>query len=190
MKILLIDNHDSFTYNLVDYLEQGGAVVTVYRNDDSELSDAHRSDYDGIVLSPGPGRPEQAGQLMSFIEKHVTHVPILGICLGHQALGLSLGATLSYAPEPRHGKTSTIDFTTDHPIWKSIQSPSTVMRYHSLILTKYDRLHITPLAIAQDDQTLMAFESSSHSCIGLQFHPESIGSKDGITMIKNWLEWI
>lgn len=188
MRILLIDNFDSFTYNLVDYLEQNGADVEVIRNNDQRCITFKINDYDGLVLSPGPNRPEDAGYLMDAIAYSYGRIPILGVCLGHQAIGQYLGARLIHAPQPMHGKTSFLELSTKHYIWDSISTPIEIMRYHSLVLDLESLppdIHI--LAVTEDDGSLMAYTLPEKDVVCLQFHPESIGTIDGILMLKNWL---
>ncbi len=181
--ILLIDNYDSFTYNLVHYLRLAGAEVTVVRN--SNIPTISFADHDGIVISPGPGRPENAGQLMNFINAIPLHMPVLGICLGMQAIGLSLSIPLVHAPLPMHGKTSLINHN-QKGIFTDIKSPTQVMRYHSLILENKLRDDMEAIAYS-DDGILMAIKHKDRPWVGVQFHPESIGTDYGQQMISNWV---
>lgn len=185
MHILLIDNYDSFTYNLYDYLLQTGLQCTVLRNDAFQLSDLENMDFQGIVLSPGPKRPTDAGQMMAVIEAYHRQKPMLGICLGHQALGEFFGAKLIRAQVPMHGKTTPIEHR-GHWIFKGIPNPLTVMRYHSLLL---ESLEHTPLeCLAKSPQgEIMALAHQSLPLTGLQFHPESILTESGHQLIHNWV---
>lgn len=188
MKILLLDNYDSFTYNLYDYLLQAGAQCQVLRNDALSLAEFEQLDFDALVLSPGPERPAQAGLMMPLLARLFDKKPILGICLGHQGLGELFGARLVPARRPMHGKTSWITHD-GHPIFKGIPSPMEVMRYHSLLL---ESLEGTPLqSIAQTDEgEIMALAHISLPLLGIQFHPESILTKAGLQMLKNWVKGV
>jgi anthranilate synthase/aminodeoxychorismate synthase-like glutamine amidotransferase len=183
MKVALIDNYDSFTYNLYDYLCRLGTVCDVYRNDKIELNIL--SDYDAIVLSPGPKRPSDAGLLMEIIENYYHLKPILGICLGHQALGEHFGAKLLKADIPLHGKTSLINHFA-LGIFENIDNPMQVMRYHSLILKDLPDCLI-PIAVT-DKNEIMAFRHISLPIMGVQFHPESILTTDGLKLLENWIK--
>lgn len=186
MNILLLDNYDSFTYNLYDYLLQTGVSCTVLRNDAFALMDLEGLDFQAIVLSPGPKRPKDAGRMMQVIEHFYTRLPILGICLGHQALGEFFGAKLIHAGEPVHGKTSKIEHN-GTGIFRNIPSPFQVMRYHSLVL---ESLAGTPLEITAHTPAgeIMALRHSTLPLTGVQFHPESILTEHGLQLIKNWIE--
>ncbi|MEO6036779.1 MAG: aminodeoxychorismate/anthranilate synthase component II [Saprospiraceae bacterium] len=186
MKILLLDNYDSFTYNLYDYLLQAGAQCQVLRNDALSLSEFGQLDFDALVLSPGPERPAQAGLMMPLLEQWFDKKPILGICLGHQALGELFGARLSAARQPMHGKTSSITHQ-GHPLFAGIPSPVEVMRYHSLLL---ESLEGTPLqSIAQTEEgEIMALAHPALPLLGVQFHPESILTEWGLQLLKNWVD--
>jgi len=185
MKILLLDNYDSFTYNLYDYLLQTGVECQVVRNDTLPVSEFEYLDFQAIVLSPGPKRPSDAGGMMGLIGQWHTRVPILGICLGHQALGEFFGARLIKSRVPVHGKTSFIRHD-DHPMFTGIPQRFEVMRYHSLLL---ESLGGTPLEMsaATDDGEIMAFRHRSLPLWGVQFHPESILTEFGLIFLKNWV---
>ena len=182
---MVIDNYDSFTYILVDYLRQLGADCRVFRNDAISLRDAVAFPCHGIVLSPGPKAPEDAGILMDLIAARHATTPLLGICLGHQAIGEYFGALLRRADEPRHGKTSTIEVT-DHPLWIGLPRRFNVMRYHSLLLDNLTNTDLLPLAYS-DAGELMALAHHTYPCWGVQFHPESILTEHGLAMLRNWL---
>ncbi|MEI6312666.1 MAG: aminodeoxychorismate/anthranilate synthase component II [Bacteroidota bacterium] len=187
MHILLIDNFDSFTYNLVDYLNQLGMKTNVVRNNTS-LDVIDTLKFDAIVLSPGPGKPINAGITMQVIEKYYQSVPILGICLGHQALGEFFGWKLVKAKTPMHGKTSVVNFT-EHPIFNQIVQPFQVMRYHSLLVEPTDSIsHITSIANSIDHEC-MVLAHQSLPIIGFQFHPESILTKKGLQLLQNWIQY-
>lgn len=185
-QILLLDNYDSFTYNLLDYLETAGAACTVLRNDDPELF-AAAANADAIVLSPGPGTPETAGRLMECIARFIGTKPILGICLGHQALGLHLGATLCRAVEPMHGKTSEVVHD-GRGLFKGLPNPVRVCRYHSLLLA--DAGTDLEISARSSDQAIMGLRNSRLLCEGVQFHPEAILTDYGREMIENWLSGV
>jgi para-aminobenzoate synthetase component II len=189
-RILLIDNYDSFTYNLYDYVAQCGAACTVVRNDTTEVATVFEGSWDGVLLSPGPKTPQEAGKLMLFLEFFIKkQIPILGVCLGHEAIGQYFGASLVLAPQPRHGKTSPIKHS-ENGIFKQIKTPTDVMRYHSLVLESLENTPLIATAHSTDDGCIMALEHSDLPIWGLQFHPESILTKDGLLMIANWLELV
>lgn len=185
-RILLFDNYDSFTYNLRDYLLQTGVDCLVVRNDSLPLEDFETLGFEAIVLSPGPKRPANAGLLMPLIERWHQRVPMLGVCLGHQALGEFFGANLVRAALPMHGKTSEINLLTEHPLFVGIPRRFSVMRYHSLTLQS---LHDTPMDVLATTNSgeIMAFAHRSLPLWGVQFHPESVLTEHGLTMVKNWV---
>lgn len=187
LKILLLDNFDSFTYNLADYLQQLGAEVVVLRNNVT-LDLITTQIYDGIVLSPGPGVPQAAGCLMDIIIHYERKIPILGVCLGHQALGLHFGAKLCKANKPMHGKISTIAVNTTDVLFKDLSAQLNVVRYHSLILKEL------PETLAISAQTanseIMAFSHKLLPISGIQFHPEAILTEYGLEMLANWLRQV
>lgn len=186
MKILLLDNYDSFTYNLYDYLLQAGAQCQVLRNDACSLEEFERLDFDALVLSPGPERPAGAGLMLPLIAQFFDKKPILGICLGHQALGEFFGANLVKAQLPMHGKTSQITHS-GHPLFVDLPTQFAVMRYHSLLL---ESLEGTPLhSIAQTAEgEIMALAHETLPLLGVQFHPESILTEWGLELLKNWVK--
>lgn len=188
MTILLLDNYDSFTYNLYDYLLQTGANVVVLRHDASALQTLNPADFDGVVLSPGPGRPEYAGQMPALIAAWHQHLPMLGICLGHQALAAHFGALVGQAPVPMHGKTSVVSHN-GHPFFEGIPEHFSAMRYHSLVVGSVVGTPLNALAYAEDG-TLMALAHRDWALIGVQFHPESILTEHGHRMIANWVKGV
>jgi len=179
----LIDNYDSFTYILQHYLLQTGHDCTVYRNDEITLQQLTALAPERIVISPGPETPLQAGITMSVIDHFHQHTPILGVCLGHQALGMYFGAKLVHV-HPMHGKTSKVVHT-QHPLFQGIPSPFTVMRYHSLAVNEFDNTALENIA-STDDGIIMALTHKHYPCLGVQFHPESIGTEYGLQLLKNW----
>lgn len=181
--ILLIDNYDSFTYNLVDYFQQIGVAVKVVRNDEP-VESITSGDYAGIVLSPGPEKPENAGNLMRAVDHFLGHLPMLGICLGHQAIGLKAGAQLVKAHRPMHGKISNIS-QDEGILFKSLPQKIDVVRYHSLILQDLpDEFKVTAKTSLGE---IMAFDNQSLRAHGLQFHPEAILTEYGLEMLRNWV---
>ena len=181
--LLLLDNFDSFTYNLRDYFQQLGQEVLVLRNDVS-LAEIQQHQFEGIILSPGPGKPEDAGVLMEVIEHYHDKLPILGICLGHQALGEFYGAKLEKAAKPMHGKISEISCEKDS-LFKDLPCIMPVTRYHSLLLTNLPETLI-PLAQTKEGE-LMAFRHVEHPVFAVQFHPEALLTTYGLDILRNWI---
>lgn len=180
--LLLLDNFDSFTYNLVDYFQRLNVRVKVVRNNiDPDTID--KTEISGLVISPGPGTPEKAGHLLKYLEVFTGQIPILGICLGHQAIGEYFGAELVKAKRPMHGKTSIINIKQD-PLFYHLPSSWKVVRYHSLILTN---LPETLLPIAESDGEIMAIRHSNKAIYGIQFHPEAALSENGLELLRNWV---
>ena len=180
---VLIDNYDSFTYILHHYLLMTGNECAVYKNDEITIDELIELNPDRIIISPGPETPVQAGITMSVIEQFHAKIPILGVCLGHQALGMYFGARLVHTA-PMHGKTSEVSHN-GHALFANIPAPFTAMRYHSLAI---DRLESTELlAVAHtSDGTVMALAHPRFPCVGVQFHPESVGTEHGLKLIRNW----
>ncbi|MDX5418726.1 MAG: aminodeoxychorismate/anthranilate synthase component II [Hymenobacteraceae bacterium] len=181
--LLLLDNFDSFTYNLVDYFGQLGVEVHVVRND-VPLEELQKLPISGIVLSPGPGEPGKAGVMMEVIRHYHEQVPMLGICLGHQALGEFFGATLTKGIKPMHGKISEITCE-DDPIFAGLPQKMPVVRYHSLVLKQIPD-GIIPLAYTAEGE-LMAFRHQALPLYALQFHPEAALTTYGLDMLRNWV---
>ena len=184
-KILVVDNYDSFVYNLVQYLQQLGAECTVVRNDAVGAEEAAK--YDGVLISPGPGTPEKAGVSVEMIKYCAEHsIPLFGVCLGHQAIGVAFGATVSRAPELLHGKTSLV-YHKQEGVFTDLPSPFTATRYHSLCVEKDsvpNTLHITG---STDSGLVMSMEHTTLPIQGVQFHPESVLTDHGHQMLANWL---
>ena len=187
MKILLIDNYDSFTYNLVHYMGEMGAEVVVRRNDSLSVDEAIRINALGIVLSPGPCDPDRAGICLDLIKAAAGKVPLLGVCLGHQAIGQAFGGKVVRAPHPMHGKTSQVTHD-GRDLFAGIPSPFTATRYHSLVVERASfpaALEIS--AESADDHLVMALRHRQHPIFGVQFHPESIASEHGHKLLGNFL---
>ncbi|EUJ29516.1 anthranilate synthase component II [Listeria cornellensis] len=185
--ILLVDNYDSFTYNLEQYLAEFADEVVVCRNDATDLMELAAS-ATGIVLSPGPGKPSEAGLLEEVVRRFAHKLPMLGICLGHQAIGEVFGGTVSQAGVIRHGKVSMMRQTVGGAIFAGLDEELEIMRYHSLIVEKDgfpDALEV--LARSLDDDEIMAMQLRDFPVYGLQFHPESIGTLDGKRMMANFV---
>ncbi|MGH1337404.1 MAG: anthranilate synthase component II [Aureispira sp.] len=187
MKLLVIDNYDSFTYNLVQYLrELAPTSIEVVRNDQIALEAI--TAYDAIVLSPGPGLPEQAGLLLDIIKTYAGRKPILGICLGHQAIGQVFGASLQNLTKVYHGLATPIELLTTTGIFEGQTSPLTVGRYHSWVV-KEQTLPNCLEVLAKDEQgQIMAFQHQKHPTVGLQFHPESVLTPTGKALLNNFLQ--
>jgi anthranilate synthase/aminodeoxychorismate synthase-like glutamine amidotransferase len=186
--VLVIDNYDSFTYNLVQYLGELGAEVRVMRNDMVSLDVIVKARPDRIVISPGPGRPEQAGVTMSVIRQLGQTTPILGVCLGHQAIGAVFGGAVVRAGVPMHGKTSTIEHD-GRGVFSGIAGPFVASRYHSLVVAEEGLpadLEVT--ARTREDANIMGLRHRSWPVHGVQFHPESILTGEGRRILQNFLE--
>jgi anthranilate synthase component II len=188
--ILFIDNFDSFTYNLVDYVGKiSNDSIEVYRNNAITLEEISLKKPKYIIISPGPKTPSEAGISKAVIETFGKTIPIFGVCLGHQAIGDVFGGKTVGAKRLMHGKTSKISHA-DHPLFKDVPSPFTATRYHSLVIEKEsfpDCLDV--IARSDDDNEIMAIQHKSYPIWGVQFHPESICSPDGLQMIRNFLSF-
>jgi anthranilate synthase component II len=185
--ILLIDNYDSFTYNLYQYLGELGEEIKVVRNNKISLDEISAMNPEAIVLSPGPGRPENAGICINLIQEFGSRIPILGICLGHQAIGQAFGAKIEKASKIMHGKTSKLRHTGSH-LFQYMEQPIDIMRYHSLVIqTGTLPAQFKVLARSMDDQEIMAIKHEDYPLFGLQFHPESVGTINGKRMLANFL---
>lgn len=185
--ILLIDNYDSFAYNLYQYLGELGEEIVVKRNNEVTVADIEKLNPEAIVISPGPGRPEGAGACVEVIQTLYQQFPILGICLGHQAIGYSFGANVTKAERIMHGKVSKIRHS-EKGLFQSLPQEMEVMRYHSLVIQK-DTLpsDFNVLATSTDDEEIMAIKHREYPLYGMQFHPESIGTVDGKQLLKQFL---
>ena len=186
--ILLIDNYDSFSYNLYQLVGEMCSDIKVIRNDEMTVSEIEKLAPDRIILSPGPGRPEDAGIIVEAAATVCRNIPTLGVCLGHQAICQAYGAEITYAKRLMHGKQSVIRCMGDCPIFRGIDENVPVARYHSLAAessTLPDCLEVTAVA---DDQEIMAVMHKSFPIYGVQFHPESIMTPDGKKMLKNFID--
>lgn len=184
--ILLIDNYDSFTYNLFQYLCQIGANIKVVRNDAVELAELNTWDIDAFVISPGPGVPETAGISVSVIRQYSGKLPILGVCLGHQAIGYAFGGKVVSAKRLMHGKTSIV--TADGKgIFEGIHKPFQAMRYHSLAVSKDGLPDCLEITAESEDGEIMGLRHRSHPTEGIQFHPESIMTPVGKRLLRNFI---
>ena len=184
--ILMIDNYDSFTYNLVQYLEGLGAAVAVHRNDHLSVDEIEGLAPSGIVISPGPGRPENAGITLAVIKHFSGRRPILGVCLGHQAIAMAFGGRVVSAQRLMHGKTSTI--TADgQGLFKGLQRPFQAMRYHSLAVSKNDLPDCLTATAHSEGGEIMGIRHRQHLTEGIQFHPESIMTPVGKRLLRNFL---
>jgi para-aminobenzoate synthetase component 2 len=184
-RILVIDNYDSFVFNLVQYLQQLGAECTVVRNDEVEASEAAK--YDGVLISPGPGTPDKAGvsiEMINFCAEKA--IPLFGVCLGHQAIGEAFGATVSRAPELLHGKTSQV-IHNGTGVLAHLPSPFTATRYHSLAVERDTVPEVLEITGSTESGVVMSMRHKSLPIEGVQFHPESVLTEHGHQMLANWL---
>jgi para-aminobenzoate synthetase component 2 len=189
MRILVVDNYDSFVFNLVQYLGQLGVDADVRRNDDARLSDetAAVRQFDGVLLSPGPGTPERAGASIGMVLACAAEkIPLLGVCLGHQAIGVAFGATVDRAPELLHGKTSSVHHT-NVGVLQGLPDPFTATRYHSLTIVPESLPSVLEVTAYTDSGVIMAVRHAELPIHGVQFHPESILTEGGHRMLANWL---
>ncbi len=187
--ILMIDNYDSFTYNIVQYCRELGADLKIIRNDEMSVEDIEKLNPEKIIVSPGPSSPNEAGITLEVIEYFQDKLPILGICLGHQSIAQVFGGDVVRAKNMMHGKTSKMNITTECEIFKSLPLNFTATRYHSLIVDKETLPDvIETLAYSDDDNEIMALKIKGKDIYGIQFHPESIMSEYGHKIIGNFLE--
>jgi para-aminobenzoate synthetase component 2 len=184
-RILVIDNYDSFVFNLVQYLQQLGAECTVVRNDEVEASEAGK--YDGVLISPGPGTPDKAGVSIAMIKYCAEKsIPLFGVCLGHQAIGEAFGATVSRAPELLHGKTSQV-IHNGGGVLSNLPSPFTATRYHSLAVERETVPAVLEITGSTESGVVMSMRHTTLPIEGVQFHPESVLTEHGHQMLANWL---
>lgn len=188
--ILLLDNYDSFSYNLFQLVGEIEPDIKVIRNDEMTIEEIKSLSPDRIILSPGPGRPENAGVIMEVVKTIGKDIPILGVCLGHQAICATFGATITYAKELMHGKQSNVKFDTSCPLFTGCPEAAPVARYHSLAAdanTIPESLKVTALT---DDGEIMAVQHKEYPLYGVQFHPESIMTPTGKQMLRNFIKEI
>jgi anthranilate synthase component 2 len=185
MKIVIIDNYDSFTYNLAHLVKELGTEVTVLRNDQFELSQLE--EYNKIILSPGPGIPSEAGLLLDVIRTYAGRKPILGVCLGHQAIGEVFGGKLENLSDVFHGVATPCHIVADDPIFSGIDRDITIGRYHSWVVSKEDFPDCLEITAVSDEGQIMALRHRELNVRGIQFHPESVLTPEGKKMIQNFL---
>lgn len=188
--ILLIDNYDSFSYNVYQLIGSVEPDIKVVRNDEVSLEDIEKMNPDAIILSPGPGKPSEAGICMDAVKHFAGKKPILGICLGHQAICEAFGATVSYAKELMHGKQKEIEKVGESALFKNMEQRFTAARYHSLAAIEETMPEILKVTARCEDGEIMAVEHRDYKIYGLQFHPESVMTPDGKTIIENFMEVI
>ena len=186
--VLLIDNYDSFSYNLYQLIGEIEPNIKVIRNDEMTVEEIEKLNPSRIILSPGPGRPENAGVIIEVIEKLKGKFPILGVCLGHQAISMAFGATVTYAPKLMHGKQSEVKVDTEDKLFKGISERTMVARYHSLIADKNTIPDCLKVTAVTDDGEVMAVTHKDYPIYGVQFHPESIMTPEGINMLRNFIK--
>ena len=185
-KILVIDNYDSFVFNIVQYLQQLGAEVVVKRND--EVNANSINEFDGVLLSPGPGTPEDAGACIEIVNAAIEkQKPLLGVCLGHQAIGAALGGKVSRAPELLHGKTSQVQHKNEG-VFKDLKSPFRATRYHSLAIENPNFPNDLTITATTESGVIMGVKHKTAPIEGVQFHPESVLTEGGHQLLANWLE--
>ena len=187
VSVLLVDNYDSFTYNLYQYLGELGAEVRVVRNDELSVEAAVDSGAQRIVISPGPGTPDQAGITLELIRRAAGRIPVLGVCLGHQALGQAMGGRVGRAPRLMHGKTSQIHHD-GRSLFAGLPDPFTATRYHSLIVERDSVPECLEMSAWTDDGIVMGLRHREYPLEGVQFHPESILTTVGKDLLRNFLE--
>lgn len=189
--VLIIDNYDSFTFNLVRYFEELNATVKVVKNDELSVSELKDLDFTHLVISPGPCSPNESGVCLDAIQAFAGKVPLLGVCLGHQAIGQVFGAKVIRAKNIKHGKTSQIHIVSEHGIFEGVASTFTATRYHSLLLEREslpELLLITAVCRENDDIEIMGIQHRTLPIYGVQFHPESLLTQEGHKILSNFLK--
>lgn len=185
--IVLIDNYDSFTYNLVQYLGDLGVETRVHRNDKTDIESVLKENPKGLMISPGPSDPDHAGICLNLVKTAAEKdIPLFGVCLGHQTIGQAFGGKVIQSP-PMHGKTSKITHT-NTGVFKSLPSPLTVTRYHSLIVERETLPECLEITAETEDGIIMGLRHKNHPIEGVQFHPESIATNNGHALLKNFVE--
>jgi len=185
--VFVLDNYDSFTYNLVQYMGELGAEITVHRNDELTVEQVEALAPEHILLSPGPCTPQEAGISIDLVRHFAGKVPVLGVCLGHQAIGAAFGGEVIRAPQLMHGKTSAVEHD-GKTIFSGIATPMTCTRYHSLIVSEKGLPKDLEISARTADGTIMGLRHKKYAVEGVQFHPESVLTEDGKRLIKNFLE--
>jgi len=185
--VLLIDNYDSFTFNLYQYIGNTTEDIDVIRNDKIDINMINKEKYSHIVISPGPGRPENAGSCIEIIKKFYNKIPILGVCLGCQAVGYAFGGEIIHAKELYHGKTDTIYKNRESRIFTGIKNSFIAARYHSLVINHKKVPENLIITSKSNDGEIMSVEHKTYPVFGVQFHPESIATPDGLKIIENFL---
>jgi para-aminobenzoate synthetase component 2 len=185
-RVLVVDNYDSFTYNIVQYVRALGAECEVRLNDQTTVAEVAQSAPDGVLLSPGPGTPDDAGITLALIRELAGRIPLLGVCLGHQAIGQSFGGKVVRAGRLMHGKTSLIEHDS-RGVFRGLPSPFTATRYHSLILDAECMPACLAVSARTSEQEIMGIRHTELPVEGIQFHPESILTQHGLELVENWL---
>ena len=189
MQVAIIDNYDSFTFNLVHYILHTGAKVEVFRNDKISVEELKELNPQAIVISPGPGRPEDAGVSLDIVKHLSGIIPILGVCLGHQTIAQSFGGTIIHAKKIMHGKTSMVQADGEH-IFSGMKNPFSVMRYHSLAVREQDLPECLVVTARTEDGEIMGIRHKFHPTQGVQFHPESFMTTVGKRLIRNFIKGV
>lgn len=184
--LLFIDNYDSFSYNLIQYFQILGETLLVIKNDEYDLHSLSQLSFQRIVISPGPGNPSTAGICNDVILHYGKHIPILGVCLGHQCIGKVFGGLIVKGLQPMHGKLSWVYHSSDG-LFKGIPSPFQVTRYHSLVVSNHSFPSCLKITATTDQNEIMAIEHKEYPIFGVQFHPEAILTEYGMDLLKNWL---
>jgi anthranilate synthase/aminodeoxychorismate synthase-like glutamine amidotransferase len=187
--IFVLDNYDSFTYNLVHLAGKFTGDIVVHRHDKITIEEVKRLKPNGIIISPGPGRPENAGITMNLIRELGPTIPIFGVCLGHQAIGAAFGGNVVYAPELVHGKTSLVKHN-GRRIFAGVENPFSAGRYHSLVVARESLPEVLEVTAQTDDGLVMAMQHKTFPICGVQFHPESILTPAGEIILHNWMKGI
>ena len=185
--LIVIDNYDSFTFNLYQYLGELGAQMEVYRNDKITVNEVLQRKPNGVVISPGPGTPDEGGISLKLIERASGKIPILGVCLGHQCIGQQFGGTVRRADRIMHGKTSLIKHYNEN-IFEGLDNPFVATRYHSLIVDRDSLPDCLEITAETDEKEIMGLRHKEHLTFGVQFHPESILTKEGKKLLGNFLK--